>query len=606
MRPAWVLVLAIACHRTDRVAPATPAASPGATVPRLAPPPVLDLDAPDAPYRAAVGLQLQPGWFQFLEDCRLRLPVEHPLNAMTLVTTADISVDAGGKVVAVELSGSGNADFDRAVREVISDAAPLPKPPAALWSDDDRVHLRWLFARDRRQAGPATAALIDVRLPVRDVIARLIKAGELTRAARRILREPAGPQREAATTALLVAGLREALASSDTALKRFALHAIAEAGVGGLAIATHDLIFATSDVDVRIAALRASAALGDHAVVRPLLDALKNDIETDLKLTVSTVDALVSLDAHDDVVAFLRGRVKRPTALTLHALGRVAAEELLGDVAAWQRSADARVRAGACVAITRAKAATATSAIARGLADRDAKVRASCLETVIARMERDTSTSTEARIGSANARRTAALIRDRDDSVRAAAVRAFAAIHAESSHDGAVQAQRAKLPDLAADPSAEVRVAYLRALADLSALRPYDGARDAVLPLLDDRDADVRAAAWDLLVVLLRRPIDRAAADPPPDDLAGLVARAMKDAAPQVRRAALDAVTDDGVLMRLSGGDDDGEVRTRALVRYVNRRGRAASTDLLLGRFAEAAPGSTERVRVALAWHLAR
>jgi HEAT repeat protein len=140
----------------------------------------------------------------------------------------------------------------------------------------------------------------------------------------------------------------------------------------------------------------------------------------------------------------------------------------------------------------------------------------------------------------------------------------------------------------------------------LSELRPVAGGRDLVRPLLDDRDADVRAAAWDTLVVLLGKPIDRAMAEPPPDDLEALIAKAMRDPEPQVRRAAIAAITEPGALIRLGNADDDGDVRTRALARTAERDGRAASADLLLARLAEAHPGSAERVRTALAWHLAR
>jgi hypothetical protein len=82
--------------------------------------------------------------------------------------------------------------------------------------------------------------------------------------------------------------------------------------------------------------------------------------------------------------------------------------------------------------------------------------------------------------------------------------------------------------------------------------------------------------------------------------------QALKNPAPEVRRAVIDAVTDEVVLIRVAGSDDDGEVRTRALVRLVTRTGRAYSADLLLGRFAAAIPGSAERVRAGVAWHLAR
>ena len=50
------------------------------------------------------------------------------------------------------LTQSGNGDFETAIRDVLADAAPLPAPPRALASDDELVHVRWQFARDRRAA----------------------------------------------------------------------------------------------------------------------------------------------------------------------------------------------------------------------------------------------------------------------------------------------------------------------------------------------------------------------------------------------------------------------------------------------------------------------
>ena len=159
MRLVWLAGFAlVACGHPQHTS--EPAGVPAIT-PRLPPPPpIVDLDAPDAAYRVAVALQLQPGWAQFLDDCRLRLPVSHPLNAMALAATAEIGIDAAGRVVDVHVESSGNVDYDRAVRQVIEDAAPLPRPPRTLWADDDLVHVRWLFARDRRQAGPATARVV--------------------------------------------------------------------------------------------------------------------------------------------------------------------------------------------------------------------------------------------------------------------------------------------------------------------------------------------------------------------------------------------------------------------------------------------------------------
>ena len=111
-------------------------------MPRLPSPLPVDPGARGAAYLNQVALQLEPGWGQFLDDCRLRLGKTHPLNQVTLAATAQFLVDAQGGTSALEITSSGNADFDQAVRDAIADADPLAPPPADLMSDDDHVHLR--------------------------------------------------------------------------------------------------------------------------------------------------------------------------------------------------------------------------------------------------------------------------------------------------------------------------------------------------------------------------------------------------------------------------------------------------------------------------------
>src|SRR5512146_950924 len=103
MRLACALVVIASCGHA--VPPAQPVER---TVPRLRPPPLIDPDARGAAYLGAVALQLQPGWGQFLDDCRLRLPAPHPLNNLSLSASVELAIDGRGGVVAVKLASSGN------------------------------------------------------------------------------------------------------------------------------------------------------------------------------------------------------------------------------------------------------------------------------------------------------------------------------------------------------------------------------------------------------------------------------------------------------------------------------------------------------------------
>jgi len=566
-----------------------PAAS--ASGPRLPPPPPIDASIRGAAYLARVAEHIQPAWAQFLEDCRLRLPKEHPLNAPGLAVTAELAIARDGSIAKLELAqGSGNADFDRAVAAVLGDAAPLPRPSPELESDDEAVHVRWLFARDRRQAGPATARVVAFELPLLGVVDRLLARGALAQAAHRILQAAEGStpdaERLAATERVMIAALREGMASADGGARRAAVEAVGRVGVQALAGQLHLLLISTVDYDLRLAAIAAAAAIGDPAAPgagteeaaqgrRRAADAILADYRADLasrqRLALEKTAALVKLGRAADAAAAIRAELEAPRAaaagagapgapgdIALAALALAPDPSLAPKLLAWSRRGDARVRAGVCGALPASAPAQAPQLVARGLRDADAAVRAACAGAAA----RSAGAAPDAQL----VRRLRELARDRDHQVRARAVAALAVL------DPAVRIR------VLEDPAAEVRAAGVAA-ATLAELRALAG----------DRDADVRAAA-----------LGRLGAQAPE-----LLARAATDGAAQVRRAAAAALEDVAALERLAH-DDSPEVAATAQVRLALRRGRAAITIPSLQRFAAAASGSPERVRIALAWLLAR
>ncbi|MDB4959497.1 MAG: hypothetical protein JWO36_7066 [Myxococcales bacterium] len=547
---------------------------PQLPAPRLLPPTPIDPKAPGAAYLTSVAMQLQPGWGQFLDDCRLRLPQSHALNRMSLGATAEITVDKTGRVVALELATSGNPDFDRAVREAIADAAPLAAPPQDLLSDDDRLHLRWLFARDRRQAGPATAEIVTVMSPLATVVERWIRSGELTRAAHRIaISDVHAPDREAVTHSLMVAALHEALGSADGAVRRAAVDAIGRTRLSELASDVRALLTVTNDAELRMTAIAAVAALGDREAAQRLLEQLPVDLPEHQRLALAETRALVALGRGADAGAAIRALLDAdhpaPPAIALQALSLAPVTDLTSKLATWFRDGDPGTRAAVCAALAGYPAEAAWPWIERGLRDRDATVRATC--AVAAPIVHIPATA-----GS----RIRELSRDRDRAVRSRAIAKLVAF------------EPTRFVHAAEDPAADVRAAYAAALA--TAL-PSESDAD-LRTLIDDRDPDVRAAAWASF----------AAAPAAPADRAQLAARAARDSAPAVRRAAASAIDDDEVLGRLAISDDSPDVRTVALIQLAGRRGRDAIGGMLLETIASAAPGSAERVRTALAWLLAR
>ena len=543
-----------------------PLAASGPPLP--APPPALPSVRGSA-YLDVVAGHVQPAWGQFLEDCRLRLPGHHPLNRPALVATAELVVGEDGQVVQKRIvTGSGNGDFDTAVFDVLGDASPLPPPPRELQSDDQRVHVQWTFARDGRQAGAASAQVLDVQLPLLGVVERLLAANKLGRAAQRIAAaKPDDPDRIGATEKLIVFALKEGLASSDGSVRRAAVEPVARARVQALAPEVQRLVFPSVDLELQLLAIAAAATLGDPAdsTTAPLLLAgLASDLATHTRLALAKAQALVTLGRRSDVNAIVRQKLGAmpdgSAATALAVLGFAPDRELAAKLPGWFTRGDARVRAGVCSALPAGAPVAAPQLIMKGLRDADAMVRATCVEAAVRAHK------ARSRPDAMLVRRLRELARDRDRAVRARAIGALGVLD---------PASRIRAID---DPAAEVRVASV------------SGASESELrTLAADRDPDVRAAAIGML------------GDRSPE----LATRAATDPAPQVRTAAIAALVDDELLERLAA-DDSPEVATAALVKLATRRGRAAVTAPFMARLAGTPPGGRERVRIALAWLLAR
>ncbi len=522
----------------------------------LAAPLPLDPETRGASYLTAIALQLQPPWSQFLEDCRLRLLPSHPLNDLTLVASVELAIDRSGVFTIANLAASASPDFDKAVRGVLGDARLAP-PPEALLGDDDRAHVRWLFARDRRQAGPATAAWIEVALPTGDVVDRLLAHGELARAARRVAQ---GPLDGPAAERVMVAVLREALDGANNPTRELAIAAIGRAHVTALAASVRERIHATIAAELRRAATEAAGMLGDRDAAPAILVALPGDLD-EPRLAIADVIALAALGRRDAAAAAVAAALddKDPARRlgALHAFAHAPTAALATTIAHRFERADARTRAASCTALAEQPAGGAM--LARGLTDPDATVRAVCVAAVATRHPVDAGVVARLKM----------LAHDRDRVVRAQAVGALVALAPGSP------------PVLGDEDAPEVRAAF-------AAAHPRN-ADPTLRALAADRDADVRAAALGALG-------DRA-----PE----LAVRGAADVAPQVRLAAVAALDDDAALDRLAG-DAAEEVATAAAIKLAGRRGRAATLAPTVAHVIAAAPASAARVRLALAWLLAR
>lgn len=554
-RFAFALLVVAGCASHGTSSPLAPSG------PRLPPPPSADPTARGADYLAQIAAQLQPRWSGFLEDCRLRLPARHPLNTPGLAATFELGIDAKGRIISrKQVATSGNGDFDTAVTDVLADVSPLPPPPRDLVSDDELVHVRWQFARDRRQAGAGTAKVVTVELPLLAVADSLIDRNELVRAAKRVAAAPASnPDRIAAAEHVMIAALREALASPTTASRRAAIEGAGKAKLHELAPIIRASLGKLTDPDVRAAAIDAVAALGDREATPLLLADLSDDIAQRRPIAVARVAALSAIGRGDDAARALRTVLDgEPNPIALRALAVAPVPALSSKLAAWSSKGDAATRAAVCAALPAAAPETAIAWIERGMRDADATVRMSCAEAA-GREDR-------AHPSAATLKLLRDLTRDRDRMTRAHAIAALALL--DPAHP--VHA--------ADDPAPEVRLAAIPTASEAE-----------LRQLARDRDPEVRGAA---LVALGDRAGDA-------------LASAIDDAAIPVRRAVAMTSSDEAALARLQR-DAAPEVASAALLRLAERRGRGAMTGELLDQLAQASAGSPERVRIALAWLLAR
>ncbi|MEO8704062.1 MAG: TonB C-terminal domain-containing protein [Kofleriaceae bacterium] len=558
MRPVWLLVAMLACG--GQTGPRTPALSPSG--PPLPAPPPVDASARGATYLTTLSTHVQPAWAQFLEDCRLRLPKTHPLNQPGLVAVAELAIARDGKVDVRIVTGSGNGDYDTAVFDVLGDVSPAPMPPADLVSDDEIAHVHWTFARDGRQAGPASARIVDVQLPLLGVVDRLVARGAVARAALRVATSAIDdPDRIAATEHVMIGALRDGVASSNSAVRRGAIEAIGRAHVQALASEVEKRILPIADGDLRLVAIAAAADLEDPVFVPALTADLATDLAQRPRVAIAKIRTLVAIrrggEAAKAVSAELSTSTK-PSQTGLAALALVPDPKLAGKLPGWFANGDAAIRGAVCSALPSAAPDLAAGLVLRGLRDADAGVRAACTDAAV---------RGRARVADPNVvKRLRELARDRDRTVRARAIAALGYI--EPGH-------RLRAAD---DPAPEVRAASVI------------GAPEPLLrTLVADPDPDVRAAALAAL------------ADRAPE----LVTRATADLAAPVRRVAIAALTDPAILERLAA-DDSPDVATAALVKLAAHRGRAAMATPLCNSFAAAPVNGPERVRIALAWLLAR
>jgi len=184
-RSAALLVAALATVPASRSA-AAPLPSD-----KLAEPPIMG-GPNDVEYLRKLHAHVHKRWTDnFLALIGQNLALGNPLNDATRAAEADVVISPAGQLVSTTITkSSGFAGFDDAIPEVLKDSVPFPASPQASRSDDDNLHLHWVFARDERRCSGVTILHIDDPLEI--AIPKLMKAGRRDELVARIAAARAG------------------------------------------------------------------------------------------------------------------------------------------------------------------------------------------------------------------------------------------------------------------------------------------------------------------------------------------------------------------------------------------------------------------------------
>jgi hypothetical protein len=114
-----------------------------------------------------------------------KLSLANPLNTPARAAEIDVVVSPDGQLLELKVAkSSGFPGFDDAVGDVLRDSVPFPLPPLQARSDDDRLHLHWVFARDQRRC--AEVGITYVQEAPETAIPKLLHTGRRDEATERI------------------------------------------------------------------------------------------------------------------------------------------------------------------------------------------------------------------------------------------------------------------------------------------------------------------------------------------------------------------------------------------------------------------------------------
>ena len=148
--------------------------------------PAVQGEASALPYLQALHAKVHRLWADnFLAMATAQLPKEHPVNLLSRVAELELALAINGDVVEVKVSKpSGSTEFDAAAVDVVKTSTPLAEASETTLSDDGKVHVKWLFARDDRRCSGLS---LDRReLATSDAVRTLVAQGRIAAAITRL------------------------------------------------------------------------------------------------------------------------------------------------------------------------------------------------------------------------------------------------------------------------------------------------------------------------------------------------------------------------------------------------------------------------------------
>jgi TonB family protein len=493
--------------------------------------------------------------------------------------TIRIALDSEGKIHEVSTaSSSGNEEFDQVAREILGDLEMLAKPPPEWVSDDDRVHITWSFARDKRQAGAASASLQRVKLPLTEALPRLLASGAISSAAHRILQEGRKGQKQEVVLLVVDQVIGLGLAQEDPKLVTMALEAVADGERKQFAPQVRAAL-SSADQRVAAAAARALGVVGDKTDQVRLASLARGQSGASSELSGSAAQALVALGQGQQTrraaLADLSGKDASARLASLAVFSQLesadavrALSRILGGGARSSRAE--RTAAAGALGRQALKSPLAVKALIAGSGTADAAVRASCVAGI-------------AQAAKAGLRNRIAywkmmeLVRNKDERVRAAAIQAAALL------DPTRFAK--ELPAIKAGGSQLVVLSIASVLGEL----PGDVALSRLLDLASVRHVGMRTAAA------------RGLGGHPGEKAGAALQVLLTDESPVVRAAAVAVLSGEQVLTPFLS-DDDRSVQSIALTGLVRSLGRDKTTKLVTTKLAASGSDRELQLLLARAW----